>query len=166
MTNTESSACCAICGQLRGKNQGWFLLAENRWTDQLMILKWEQSLLQHADVHAACSVAHVQQLVVHWMTTGTLKYPFARTGPPSEECNPVEAQAPPSPHLPDIAGAQILGELAVDRNSLPRILGESPGLLGSLLVALADALTLSEGTTEARAGERNEDRVFASMGAY
>ena len=45
------------------------------WTDQLRILRWDEKLAEHAEIHAACGVADVQQLVVHWLTTGNLDYP-------------------------------------------------------------------------------------------
>ena len=75
------------------------------------------------------------------MTTGTLDYPFART----EAC----AHSPASHgsvHLssikqePSISGAKVLGELAVHRESIDRILVESPASLGAILSALQAAL--------------------------
>lgn len=51
---------------------------ENRWEDKLSILDWHDSLSRAAGVHRACCAAHVRELVVHWITMGSLNYPFAR----------------------------------------------------------------------------------------
>ena len=69
---------CSICGEASAPTGRWFLVAENSWEDKLKILEWNERLACHTGVHQACSVGHVQQLVVHWMTTGSLDYPFAQ----------------------------------------------------------------------------------------
>src|SRR5438067_4386704 len=69
---------CAICGDEKSAGRLWFLLAENRWEDKLKILQWDPQLARQDGIRRACSAAHVQELVVHWMTTGSLSYPFAR----------------------------------------------------------------------------------------
>jgi hypothetical protein len=132
---------CTICLTTRKEKQEWFLLVENCWTDRLKILGWQEELASESACHAACCVAHVQLLVVHWMTTGTLAYPFART----ESC--ADSLTSPHPiHLsalreePDTRDAEVLGELAVHRESIDRILVESPASLGAILSALQDAL--------------------------
>src|SRR5256885_9879912 len=71
-------AVCAICGEERLGGSTWFLVAEYRWDDKLKILHWSDYLVAYDGVEAACSTAHVRELVVHWMTTGSLRYPFAR----------------------------------------------------------------------------------------
>jgi hypothetical protein len=68
--------CCAICLEPRLGGDGWFLLIENRWTDRLKILGWNDGLASEPGVHAACGAEHVQQLVIHWMAMGTLGYPL------------------------------------------------------------------------------------------
>jgi len=85
--------CCAICLEPRLGGDGWFLLIENRWTDRLKILGWNDRLATEPGVFAACGAEHVQQLVIHWMAMGTLDYPFARaqrrrkkTCPPGSGC--------------------------------------------------------------------------------
>lgn len=69
---------CAICGDEKSAGGLWFLLAENRWEDKLKILQWDPQLARQDGIRPACSAAHVQELVVHWMTTRSLSYPFAR----------------------------------------------------------------------------------------
>ena len=63
---------CAICGDEKAAGGLWFLLAENRWEDKLKILQWDPQLARQEGIRRACSAAHVQELVVHWMTTGSL----------------------------------------------------------------------------------------------
>jgi hypothetical protein len=76
---TGTPVCCTICGEVRTHPDGWFLLTENQWTDRLKILSWNEALVGHQGVLAACSAAHVQQMVVHWMAVGSLEYPMAGT---------------------------------------------------------------------------------------
>lgn len=72
---------CAICGEERSPNQHRFLLAENTWEDKLTILQWNEQMASRVGIQVACGIDHVEQLVIHWMTTGSLDYPFARTPP-------------------------------------------------------------------------------------
>src|SRR5262245_60941734 len=69
---------CALCDEPRCLTEDcWFLLVESRWQDRLKILKWDSTLALTPGFHSACCAAHAQLLVVHWMTTGSLTYPFA-----------------------------------------------------------------------------------------
>ena len=70
---------CAICGEERSANQPRFLVAENAWEDKLTILQWNEQMASRAGIQVACGIDHVEELVIHWMTTGSLDYPFART---------------------------------------------------------------------------------------
>lgn len=138
---TTGPVYCSFCLTPRKWDEEWFLLVENRWTDRLKILSWNDELAANPETHAACSAAHVQLLVIHWMTTGTLNYPFAR----------LEAQADTSEEPrsvpvfsmkdePDISRTKVLAELAVHRDSIDRILVEGPTSLAGLIAALKDAL--------------------------
>lgn len=153
---------CAICLTARTNNEQWFLLVENRWTDQLKILSWHDELASIPGFHAACCASHVQQLVIHWMTTGTLDYPFART----EACAHSPASQMPV-HLssikeePNISGAEVLGELAVHRESIDRILVESPASLGAILSALQTALPEQVDRSEIAEQENPECDAYA-----
>ena len=70
---------CAICGEERSGNETRFLIAENRWEDKLTVLQWNEQIAARYGIQVACSVSHAEELVIHWMTTGSLDYPFART---------------------------------------------------------------------------------------
>jgi hypothetical protein len=117
------------------------LLTENRWTDRLKILEWDDSLAAQPGVYAVCGTEHVQQLVIHWMAMGTLDYPFARTYGDNKKSRRTDAAGTsPCDMEPDTKGVKVFGELAVHRESLARVLSESPQSLGTTLLALVGAL--------------------------
>jgi hypothetical protein len=75
------------------------------------------------------------------MTTGTLNYPFARSeawAEGSERPDPIPVSS--MRDEPDITRTKVLAELAVHRDSIDRILVESPISLAGMLAALKDAL--------------------------
>jgi hypothetical protein len=137
--NGTTERYCAICLEPRVGDENWFLLTENRWTDRLKILAWNDNLADRAGVHAACGAEHVQQLVIHWMAMGTLDYPFARAHSERKRASRKDPEAVSAPD-PDTKGVKLYGELAVHRESLERVLSESPQSLGSVLTALISAL--------------------------
>jgi hypothetical protein len=118
---------------------GWFILLENRWTDRLKILACNEALASAAGTHLACGAAHVQQLVVHWMTMGSLEFPFAEAPRPNKVSKFRRLKEVPQGEA-DLKGTRVVGELAVHRESLERILQESPESLATILEALTDAL--------------------------
>jgi hypothetical protein len=134
MTEKETPF-CSICLEQRTEEEGWFLVTENSWTDRLKILGWNDTLALEPGVHAACGAAHVQQLVVHWMATGSLNYPFARS-------HAGERSRRKRAHRPE------LDIRAVHRESLSRVLRENPESLGSILSALISALDGSRSASD------------------
>jgi hypothetical protein len=134
---------CAICGEPRLYEDGWFILLENQWIDRLKILAWNDALASAAGTHLACGAAHVQQLVVHWMTMGSLEFPLADA--PGRPKISKFRRVKQIPHRDaDLKGTRVVGELAVHRDSLERILQESPESLATILEALTDALTAKD----------------------
>jgi len=128
---------CTVCGEQKSTGQVWFLVAESHWEDKLAILHWEDEISYRKGMHRACCPAHVEELVVHWMTTGSLDFPFAI----AEE----RLQRMPGSSLPvvleaDTRGARQIGELSVHRESMDRVLRESPDSLQIILDELSDAL--------------------------
>ncbi len=117
MIETGSYA-CAICGEANSEPTQWFLVTENYWEDKLKVLEWSYPLARQHGIHLACSAAHVQELVVHWMATGSPRF-----GPVS-----------------GTHGVRTLGELTVHRESLRRVLSENPESLKSILDVLHGAL--------------------------
>ena len=112
-------------------------MAENRWEDKLAILQWDEHLASREGIQVACSVSHVEELVIHWMTTGSLDYPFARTALGS---GVARRRARTAGLI--FRGARQISELAVHRESVERVLTENPQSLQVMLDGLAEALRL------------------------
>ena len=153
---------CAICGRESSANQPRFLIAENSWEDKLTILQWNEPMASRPGIKAACSIEHVEELVIHWMTTGRLDYLFARAS------YGVAGWRHASPlSRSDLSGARSIGELAVHRESLERALMENPQSLQVVLDALLDALR-QETAVEAepvslREAEREEEKELCAV---
>ena len=127
---------CAICGEERSANQPRFLVTENTWEDKLTILQWNEQVASRAGVQVACGIDHVEELVIHWMTTGSLDYPYARTALGTTGWR----RSITSGGRTDLGAARSIGELAVHRESIERVLAENPQSLRAVLDALLEAL--------------------------
>ena len=165
--NHLSTHACAICGEEQQANETRFLVAESRWDDKLTVLEWNEQIASRLGMHVACGVNHVEELVVHWMTTGSLDYPFARASLGSRNW---QRRMGPDYRI-DLSGARTLGELAVHRDSVERVLAENPQSLQVILDALVEALQretmdLGQRTTareeEPREKEQEEELSLAS----
>lgn len=154
-------AVCTICSRAKSANQIWFLIAENRWEDKLKILHWHEELATRDGIHQACCAGHVQELVVHWMTTGSLDYPFAQVA--FAKARPVGRKEPALSLTEevDVTGAREIGELSVDRDSLKRAFHENPGYLGIILNELSEALEREASGIEAKVELEEDDRFYA-----
>ena len=138
---------CAICGQQKMNDGGWFLLTESRWQDKITILQWHDQLASQLGVQRVCSASHAQELVVHWMTTGGLDYPFARTRDRRQDARRIKPAQENG--VIDLRGALQIGELAIHRESIQRILRDSPHSLTAILDALLCALERNQVPSEA-----------------
>src|SRR5439155_23264583 len=67
---------CAICGKLTVGDERWLLMVENRWQDRLKILHWDNPIATMKGVKVVCGAEQAREIVVHWMTTGSMAYPF------------------------------------------------------------------------------------------
>jgi hypothetical protein len=138
---------CRICQAERRDGENWFLLIDNDWEDRLKILLWCDELEIPHQVYAACSPSHVQKLAAHWMATGSLEYPFGRTAARLDHrFSAFRESRPPNTRYGDLSGIEELGELAVDRDSLHRLLLESPDSLVPVLDALISVLPSNSAT--------------------
>ncbi|MGA8153496.1 MAG: hypothetical protein WB952_21270 [Terriglobales bacterium] len=135
--NEASLQLCTVCGEQKEAGQVWFLVAESHWQDRLAILQWEDEVSCRKGMHRACSPAHVEELVVHWMTTGSLDFPFAIA---EERLERRPSSCLPVVHEADTRGTRQIGELSVHRESMDRALHESPDSLQIILDELTDAL--------------------------
>ncbi|MBZ5706387.1 MAG: hypothetical protein LAN63_13640 [Acidobacteriia bacterium] len=147
---------CAICGEEKSAGDHWFLITESRWQDKLKILHWDDRLAAQAGIFHACSAAHVQETVVHWMATGGLDYPFAGVHTTARRRpglhHRILLAEPPEV---DTRGARQIGELSVHRESMRRVLSENPYSLSTILEALLSALQRE--TSPAEPGRESED---------
>jgi hypothetical protein len=141
---------CTICGEERLAGQVWFLVAESHWEDKLKVLQWHDELARRGGIYAACSAGHVEELVVHWMTTGSLDYPFATVGLRPERRRQGLGCFLPTIVEPDTRGARQIGELAVDRESVRRALKDDPESLQVILDELLNALARETNGAAAR----------------
>jgi hypothetical protein len=153
---------CVICGRVTPGDERWFLLAPNRWQDKLRILEWNDLVAGQAGIRPACSASHVQQLVVHWMTTGSVDYPFAeaswsRTGHSLRARVSRKVSKASEPLEFDTRDTAALGELSVHRESMQRILRDSPESLTTILDALLSALNRNQGIYEQQTDAEEEE---------
>ena len=156
---TKGPVVCTICLTTRKRNEEWFLLVENRWTDRLKILCWHEELASSPATHAACCATHVQLLVIHWMTTGTLNYPFAHSEAWADTSEtPRAVRLSSMSDEPDMTGVRVLEELAVHRETIDRILVDDPASLAVMLTALKDALP--------KQADRSEVAELQACGEY
>jgi hypothetical protein len=128
-----------VCEEERASGETWFLVAESLCEDKLQILYWNDQLAYRDGVHRACCPEHVQELVTHWMTMGTLEYPFADAGTKILKPRARIASVPVFEE-PDTRGVRMIGEISVHRESMERALEESPESLQIILDELADTL--------------------------
>lgn len=142
---------CTVCGEERSPGQVWFLVAESHWEDKLKVLEWQDELSTRQGIHAACCGGHVEELVVHWMTTGSLDYPFATVGHKKVDRRKQRlGWILPVVEEPNIKGARLIGELAVDRESVRRAFREDPESLRVILDELLNALRRESAGSAAR----------------
>ena len=131
---------CTICGEERSAEQVWFLVAESHWEDKLKVLQWQDEMARRQGIYAACSAAHVEELVVHWMTTGKSRLSVRHGGTQAGEAQKRLGSILPSIEEPNTIGARQIGELAVDRECVRRALRDDPDSLRVILDELVHAL--------------------------
>jgi hypothetical protein len=138
---TIPGVCCAVCQQQRPVPSAWFHVIENRWTDRLKIFRCQEGLGDQTGAYGVCCAAHVLELVVHWMTVGRLDVPFASLPHhPRRLLSRHRKEEPrPSPER-SLPTSALLGELAVHRESLNRVLRENPQALAPVLQALLEVI--------------------------
>ena len=159
MTHSKNHG-CVICGEDRSRNHPRFLLAEDAWQDKLAILQWNEDVAGRVGIQVACSIEHVEELTIHWIMTGRLDYPFARAALGAAAWRSI---SPPGTRI-DISGTRCIGELAIHREAVERLLTENPRSLKIILDALLDALrreTSSEVPTASVQDLEREERKGA-----
>ena len=140
----SSDSSCTICGRLLS-SPGAFALTQTLGEDRLRIYHWD-NLAERAGLSGACCASHVRELVIHWMVTANLNYPFANSTQIPEMGQDWHAAPQPDAAAPMTTP---IGELAVDHDSVSRLLQTNPASLVVILDELHDALQRSlEGNSE------------------
>jgi hypothetical protein len=129
---------CRICDQSTRSGQRWFAVVEDFSKDTLTVFHREAVRASESG-YSVCSAVHVCELVVHWMVTGSLDYPFANAGRGRGR----EHFSLPLPQRVAAGQPPAIGELAIDRQAMPRVLYENPGAVQVMLEELHQALERS-----------------------
>jgi len=158
MTNA-SLQLCTVCGEEKAAGQTWFLVAENHGQDRLAILQWEDEISCRKGMHRACCPAHVEELVIHWMASGTLEVPFAVA---VDRVERMPGSCLPLVREPDMRGARKIGELSVHRDSMDRALRENPDSLQIILDELCNTLKREA----VGGGASSQSTTGVAMGAF
>ena len=132
----SSHSSCTICGRFLSAQSEAFAMTQSLGEDRLRIYRWDREA-ERAGLRGACCAVHVRELVIHWMVTSNLNYPFANS-----TVNPESGQASPQPDLAAPMSTAV-GELAVDHDSISRLLQTNPASLVVILDELHDALQRS-----------------------
>ena len=127
---------CAICGSVLNGKLNAFAVTQDSREDRVRVFAWDD-VANLSGIRGACCVGHVRELVVHWMVTESLDYPFAETSCLAEKTSWL-----------DINPAQFgdvvpLSELSVDHESVRRIAQEDANWLAVILNELDGVLRRS-----------------------
>ena len=112
---------CTICDSHKDEDQTWFVVTESRWRDTLNIWKWNKSIADEVAAYSLCSRRHVRELIVHWMATGCLHYPFAKAYSASPSFRP-KSDLSRKGQAGQGLDRYWLGEITVDREGIARAL--------------------------------------------
>jgi hypothetical protein len=159
VTAPANTSTCTICGFRKLAKDTWFLITEDTRGGRLHVWKWHQPSGRRVSAHAVCSPRHVRELVAHWMSTGCLSYPFATVRSELVDRTPPPVEPPARPASENLT--MHLGEIAVDRESMLRVLRENPLSLNTILDELIFALDRELEESEA---EIADDLYFGVRG--
>jgi hypothetical protein len=129
----KSKSQCAVCGKQSAEHVSWFLVIENFWLDRVKVFFWHPVLAEQSPMHSVCGKQHLELLITHWLTYANLQFDAA-TMPESALADhgygPGEGFNLPHP-------GQLVGELAVHRESVSRLWTGSAEARDSIFQALS-----------------------------
>lgn len=149
---------CAVCGREPGYGIGWFLVVEDSWLDRLTILHWHPILAEQKEMRGVCGRLHLKTLLIHWLTRANLQFAASEAFRLPASSNRGMSGAGPGAAFV----TSMVGELAVDRESLSRVWTGSPQALECILEALLGELT-QELPQPAKTGLAEELPEFAML---
>ncbi len=107
-------------------------MVENRWLDRLKILSWHPLLARQKDMRSVCCRQHLKTLITYWLTQASLRLPPTHRLPRPKASGPTL--------IDDDFGlgpvGQLVGELAIHRESFSQVWSGSPATLECILDAL------------------------------
>lgn len=124
--------CCAVCGIETKRHSGWFLVMDNIWLDRVQVLSWHPLLAREARTHGVCSKEHLKVLLTHWLNHANLQLLSSGACPWPEAME----SDPSGPRDSVFSVGMILGELAVERESLSSVWTGSQEAMECILDAL------------------------------
>jgi hypothetical protein len=136
-----STGCmCVVCDKRSDEHARWFLVIENSWLDRIKVLSWHPVLAEQSAMHSVCGKRHLEMLLTHWLTYGNFNSQSARI----PEVTLADHVAVPGNELTLPLPGQLVGELAVHRESLSRLWTGSPEARESIFEALTGGLGVSQ----------------------
>jgi hypothetical protein len=130
--NLANRLSCVVCGIETKRHGGWFLVMDNCWLDRVRVLSWHPVLAREGKMRAVCGKEHLKTLLTHWLNHANLQ--LVATG-----ATPWPPVLDASLRLSSYSACSIgkvVGELAVQRESVSRVWTGSPEARECILNAL------------------------------
>ena len=123
---------CVVCGIETKRHSSWLLVTENRWLDRVSVLAWHPVVARQPRMHSVCGEQHLRTLLTHWLTYANLE--FLATGFSQRTISGNIRRPGTDSGIPKVG--EVVGELAIHRESLSRVWTGSPESLSCILDAL------------------------------
>jgi hypothetical protein len=134
--NLTNRLSCVVCGLETKRHNGWFLVMENRWLDRLKILTWHPLVARQSRLQSVCGEEHLRTLLTHWLAYANLQFLATGSSPWAAGGSVREAEADAAA----LPFGEVVGELAVQRESFSRVWTGSPEALECIVNALIDGM--------------------------
>ena len=123
---------CAVCGIETKRHSGWFLVMDNCWLDRVRVLSWHPMLAQEGRMRGVCGKEHLKTILTHWLNHANLRLIASGATAWPIALNP----GPTGIDDSSFSVGRVVGELAVERESLSQVWTGSPEAMGCILNAL------------------------------
>jgi hypothetical protein len=159
---------CEICGKQSDEHVGWFLVVENPWLDRVKIVVWHPVLAEQDAMHSVCGKQHLETLITYWLVYANLQFQMTQ----NPEFALADHENVPGSERDLPYPGQLVGELAVHRESLSRLWTGSAEARESIFDALISGLGMKRTPRVKRAAETVEPgrldslTVAADMGHF
>ena len=123
---------CVVCGIETKRHAGWLLVMENCWLDRVRILSWHPVLARERRMRGVCGKQHLKTLLTHWLNHANLQLVASGVSPRPPALD--NSQSGSNYYVFSVGN--VVGELAVQRESLSRVWTGSPETRECILNAL------------------------------